>query len=159
MQRIEKRNKFQLDLIRKMLKEERKRRNLSLSEFAKLIGISKTSVWNYENGERIPTLEILSRMLSTMNISYDYIFDRWTKSREYQLIDNERINGHFRTIRQMANLGYNSELDHLMFIMKTFVEKQINDKKREAARIHKRKQLGELIEHKDKFDPSDRRDD
>lgn len=42
----------------KEIKEIRKNLNLSQEEFAKLIGVSKNTIYNYENGSKIPDSKI-----------------------------------------------------------------------------------------------------
>lgn len=58
------------------LKELRKEKNLSQGELGKLLGVTKVSISGYENGTRVPSLEILSMMLDVFDISADYLLGR-----------------------------------------------------------------------------------
>jgi len=58
------------------LKELRKNNNMSQEQLGKLIGVTKVSVSGYENGTRIPSMEILIMILNVFNISADYILGR-----------------------------------------------------------------------------------
>ena len=58
------------------LKELRKDNNMSQSELGKLIGVSKVSVSGYENGTRIPSMQILISILNVFNVSADFILGR-----------------------------------------------------------------------------------
>lgn len=55
----------------KEIKEIRKSLNLSQEEFAKLIGVSKNTVYNYENGSKIPEskITILNKIKTKEHIS------------------------------------------------------------------------------------------
>lgn len=51
----------------------RKVLNLSQSDFAKKIGVSRTIVGNYERNTNMPSIEILLKMANVFNVSVDYI--------------------------------------------------------------------------------------
>ena len=55
------------------LKELRKERNLTQEELGELIGISKVSISNYENGKRNPDVEMLLKFSDYYNVSIDYL--------------------------------------------------------------------------------------
>ena len=54
----------------------RKQSGLSQTELGKLIGVSKVSISNYEKGERIPSIEVLSMILKVFDVSADYMLGR-----------------------------------------------------------------------------------
>lgn len=58
------------------LRELRKNNNMSQSELGKLIGVSKVSISGYEKGTRVPSMDILEKILNVFNISADYILGR-----------------------------------------------------------------------------------
>ena len=58
------------------LKELRKENRMSQSDLGKIIGVSKVSVCGYENGSRIPSLEILNSILDVFGVSADYLMGR-----------------------------------------------------------------------------------
>lgn len=58
------------------LRELRKTNNMSQEELGKLLGVTKVSVSGYENGTRIPSMEILVMILDVFKISADYILGR-----------------------------------------------------------------------------------
>lgn len=55
--------------IGEKIKELRKREKLNQEEFGKKVGISKNAVWNYENGKREPSLEILTKISKAFDMS------------------------------------------------------------------------------------------
>ena len=58
------------------LRELRKNNNMSQEELGKLLGVTKVSVSGYENGTRIPSMEILVTILNVFKVSADYILGR-----------------------------------------------------------------------------------
>ncbi|MBQ9730526.1 MAG: helix-turn-helix transcriptional regulator [Bacilli bacterium] len=55
------------------LKEIRKDRNMSQKQLGDLIGVSKVSISNYENGMQYPTLEKLILLAKVLDCSLDYL--------------------------------------------------------------------------------------
>ena len=58
------------------LRELRKENNLSQEKLGKILGVSKVSVSGYENGNRIPSLDILDKILDFFGVSADYLLGR-----------------------------------------------------------------------------------
>lgn len=55
------------------LKILRKEKNISQEELAKLIGVSRSSVGNYETNQNMPTAEILDNIANILDCSLDYL--------------------------------------------------------------------------------------
>lgn len=53
------------------LKAARVNKNLTQVEAAKLLGVSKDSLWNYENGRSFPDVRVVKKMEEVYGISYD----------------------------------------------------------------------------------------
>ena len=58
------------------LRELRKENKMSQQDLGKLLGVSKVSISGYENGTRIPSLDILNGILDIFGISADYLLGR-----------------------------------------------------------------------------------
>lgn len=58
------------------LRELRKENRLSQEKLGKILGVSKVSVSGYENGNRIPSLDILNKILDFFGVSADYLMGR-----------------------------------------------------------------------------------
>lgn len=58
------------------LKELRTSRNLSQMDFARQIGVSKSSINMYERGEREPGLETLEKIADYFNVDMDYLLGK-----------------------------------------------------------------------------------
>lgn len=62
------------------LKHYRTKYNYSQSEIAKKIDITQQAYANYENGNRLPNIEILIKIADIYDISLDILTGRYTKS-------------------------------------------------------------------------------
>ena len=58
------------------LRELRKENKMSQEDLGKLLGVTKVSVSGYENGTRIPSLDILNGILDVFGVSADYLLGR-----------------------------------------------------------------------------------
>ena len=58
------------------LRELRKENKMSQEDLGNLLGVSKVSVSGYENGTRVPSLDILNGILDIFGISADYLLGR-----------------------------------------------------------------------------------
>lgn len=58
------------------LRQLRTSRNLSQMDFAKQIGVSKSSINMYERGEREPGLETLEKIADYFNVDMDYLLGK-----------------------------------------------------------------------------------
>ncbi len=58
------------------LKLLRKSRAMSQDELGKILGVSKVSVSGYEKGVRVPSMEVLLKILNVFKVSADYMLGR-----------------------------------------------------------------------------------
>lgn len=58
------------------LRELRKENKMSQEDLGKLLGVTKVSVCGYENGTRVPSLEVLTGILDIFGVSADYLLGR-----------------------------------------------------------------------------------
>ena len=58
------------------LRELRKENRLSQEKLGEILGVSKVSVSGYENGNRIPSLEILNKIIDFFGVSADYLLGK-----------------------------------------------------------------------------------
>ena len=72
--------------IGKLIQALRKERKMSQGELGDLIGCSKQTVSNYENGRRRPTFEVLEAICDIFNVPRAYFFTEEEKRAELQKI-------------------------------------------------------------------------
>jgi len=62
-----------MDVLGTRLKELREEKELSQEGLAELIGKSKNSIYNYENGKRLPDADVLCKLAGFFGESVDYL--------------------------------------------------------------------------------------
>lgn len=85
------------------LKKERLTKDLNQPELAKILNVAKGTVSNWENGNRSPDPEMLSKLATFFDVSVDYLLGR-TENRE-SIISEADIDGNH----------YEFELDKSVF--------------------------------------------
>ena len=58
-------------MIGKQLQDVRNHRGLSVAEVAKVLGVKRQMVYNYENGKSLPSLEVLVAAANESNVSFE----------------------------------------------------------------------------------------
>ena len=58
------------------LKQLRKSKAMSQEQLGKVLGVSKVSVSGYEKGTRMPSMEVLLKILGIFDVSADYMLGR-----------------------------------------------------------------------------------
>ena len=61
--------------MRISIKAARTDKNLTQAEFAKAVGVTKKTVWAWENGKSKPNVNKIEPICSVLGVSYDNI--RW----------------------------------------------------------------------------------
>ena len=61
--------------IGKKLKELRKSNNLTQQQLAERIGVAKSIIRYYENGERCPSYDVLIKITRIFHVTSDYLLD------------------------------------------------------------------------------------
>lgn len=100
--------------IKDRLKCERLRKDLNQTELAKFLNVSKQTVSNWENGNRIPDTLTLSKLADFFNCSVDYILGR--SENRNGIISKANIDGN----------NYEFELDKNIFPNGITREQMIN---------------------------------
>jgi transcriptional regulator with XRE-family HTH domain len=70
------------------LKELRKSKNLNQAELGKILGVGKTTISMYENGNSTPNDEIKLKIAEYFNVSLDYLLGK-TNIKNYYSTDKE----------------------------------------------------------------------
>ncbi|EJP6472774.1 helix-turn-helix transcriptional regulator [Clostridium sporogenes] len=118
--------------IKDRLKYERLRKDLNQTELSKILNVSKQTVSNWENGNRIPDTLTLSKLADFYNCSVDYILGRCENRNG--IISKTNINGN----------DYEFELDRNIFPNGITREQMINYIKELEERNKKLEKEAEL---------------
>lgn len=55
------------------IRSARRRQGMTQGQLAERVGIAKPTLSNYENGNRLPDVKIISRLIEVLNIDSDYL--------------------------------------------------------------------------------------
>ena len=114
-------------LVGQRIKELRIEKGISQQELGDLIGVTKVSICGYENGTRIPSLEIFETIANVFGTSTDFLLGR-----EVNIV-NEQTGEHIGLISEDdINLIY--ELRHYP----TLYTKMTKDIKRYVSLVNKK---------------------
>ena len=64
-----------IDCLSRNLRLIREAKGLSLSQLAEMSGLSKQSIWNFENGARFPSSEAIASVCESLKIEETDLFD------------------------------------------------------------------------------------
>lgn len=67
----------------------RRKRKMRQEDLARLLGVSRQAISNYEKGERYPDPQMLSRLAKTFNVSSDYLLDLTDNPNPYPQVCEE----------------------------------------------------------------------
>ena len=62
-------------MIHENIKAERKEAGIKQEDLAKMIGVYQKDISRWENGERLPSLEIFAEICKALNVSADLILE------------------------------------------------------------------------------------
>lgn len=85
-----------IEIFSRRLKELRKANGYTIEQFATLVGISKSSVGYYESANRLPDVEILSRIADALNVPADYLIGR---------TNTAALKGKMKTVCELTGLS------------------------------------------------------
>ena len=133
-----------VEVFGKRLKELRKANGYTIEQFAEAVGISKSTVGYYENNNRMPDIEILSRIADVLNVSADYLIGKTnttaTKGKTKTVCDFTGLSD--TAVEYLAELVKNKRFDRIAVINHLFSEL----KQDYAFYCHEENEDGELAE-------------
>ena len=133
-----------VEVFGKRLKELRKANGYTIEQFAEAVGISKSTVGYYENNNRMPDIEILSRIADVLNVSADYLIGKTnttaTKGKTKTVCDFTGLSD--TAVEYLSELVKNKRFDRIAVINHLFSEL----KQDYAFYCHEENDDGELAE-------------
>jgi len=89
------------NMLPKRITEERKKRGLSQAQLADKAGVTPGAISQIENGQRIPTIPVLSGIARVLGVSIDYLTGKSEKSELEDLLQQEEIQIFFRGFQEL----------------------------------------------------------
>lgn len=77
--------------FKNILKKLRKEYGLSQEELSKRVGVARSSVANYENGQNFPNMDILLKLSDVFNCTTDYLLGKTNERKNNIDIDKALI--------------------------------------------------------------------
>lgn len=119
------------------LREARKRAGLTQEELGKLVGCAKTTITGYETGKSEPNMTILSKIMETLKVDANFIFqDEMREHYEYHAT-TEEMETLVKKYRQLDEHGKQLVLDFMNYTLeackKTIVKTVIKFPQRAPA--------------------------
>ena len=105
----------------RILRKERERRGISQEKLAKMMGISGPYYSKLERSDRRIHMRHLAHWCTAMHVSPVVVLEKWARSKYAKKIDKKRIKEYHRTIEEMIELGFHSELDNMMEVFARMV--------------------------------------
>jgi transcriptional regulator with XRE-family HTH domain len=113
----------------KNLKKLRQRDAINQNELASRVQLDRSAIANYERGHRLPSLEVLTEIALSFNVSLDYlIFGKMGKQKAGNSLLNKELMAENVSLMQ-ENMDLAKNIDKLMGeigILKTYIEAQKN---------------------------------
>ena len=133
-----------VEVFGKRLKELRKANGYTIEQFAEAVGISKSTVGYFENNNRMPDIDNLSRIADVLNVSADYLIGKTnttaTKGKTKTVCDFTGLSD--TAVEYLAELVKNRRFDRIAVINHLFSEL----KQDYAFYCHEENDDGELAE-------------
>jgi transcriptional regulator with XRE-family HTH domain len=89
------------NMLPKRITEERKKRGLSQAQLADKAGVTPGAISQIENGQRIPTIPVLSGIARVLGVSIDYLTGKSEKSELEDLLQQEEVKIFFRGFQEL----------------------------------------------------------
>lgn len=100
---------------------QRKNRGLTQLQLSKDIGVHETTILNWENGLREPSLNTLKIISKYFNVSIDYLLDNKVTIPEHYIIVNEAFPGCIDYLYSVAISLNLQQREKLIKLIKRFV--------------------------------------
>ena len=98
--------------INERIKELRKQNQLNQKDFASAIGITQSTLSSYENGNALPSIDVLITMATTFHVSIDWICGVSESRIEFSCLSD--VESALLQINDIAELRYELEInEHL----------------------------------------------
>jgi transcriptional regulator with XRE-family HTH domain len=110
------------------LRKLRMEKGLSQRAFTKLIDLNYTQYNRYENAERLPSSEILSKLSEVLEVSVDYLLDGNIENAAMANIEDKELLHLFEAVEKISI----ESKEHIKAVIKAFVKQ---DRQKEIASI------------------------
>lgn len=80
-----------MDRFPEKLRESRKAKDMNQTELAQAVGLSRRSLFNYENGRAVPRSNVIRKLAETLDVTVEYLTNDDTDDPDANRANEERI--------------------------------------------------------------------
>jgi len=92
---------FDKELLRQRITRAREEKNLNQAQLAEKSGVTPAAISQIEKGSRTPTIPVLQRIASVLNVSIDYLLGKTDKSELDDLLHDQEVRTFFRGFQSL----------------------------------------------------------
>ena len=92
---------FDKDLLRQRITRSREEKNLNQAQLAEKSGVTPAAISQIEKGTRTPTIPVLQRIASVLNVSIDYLLGKTDSSELDDLLHDQEVRTFFRGFQSL----------------------------------------------------------
>lgn len=87
---------FDKEILRQRIQMARLEKGLNQNQLAEKAGITPAAISQIEKGNRVPTIPVLHRIASVLEVSLDYLSGKTDNSKVQDMLQNEDVMTFFR---------------------------------------------------------------
>jgi transcriptional regulator with XRE-family HTH domain len=107
---------FDKEVLRERIAEIRESQGLKQSELAEKAGVTPAAISQIEKGHRVPTIPVLHRIASVLNVSLDYLVGKTGKSELEDLLQHEDFKIFYRGFESLGSEDKEIVKKHIEFL-------------------------------------------
>lgn len=92
---------FDKELLRQRITRSRKEKNLNQAQLAEKSGVTPAAISQIEKGSRTPTIPVLQRIASVLNVSIDYLLGKTDETELDDLLHDKEVRTFFRGFQSL----------------------------------------------------------
>ncbi len=93
---------FDKEVLRQRIKLARENKKINQAQLAEKAGVTPAAISQIEKGIRTPTIPVLQRITSVLNVSLDYLLGKTDESEIGDLLQNQEVRTFFRGFQSLA---------------------------------------------------------
>jgi len=106
----------EFDVLRMRITETRENKGLNQAQLAEKAGITPAAVSQIEKGHRVPSLPVLHRIASVLEVSLDYLMGKTDKSEIEDLLQSKSIQTFYRGFASLKGEDQEVIKKHIEFL-------------------------------------------
>ncbi len=110
------RKEFDESVLRTRITETRENKGLNQAQLAEKAGITPAAISQIEKGHRVPSLPVLHRIASVLEVSLDYLIGKTDKSTIEDLLQSNSIQTFYRGFSSLSGDDQEVIKKHIDFL-------------------------------------------